>query len=180
MGTLLQCRCGTVQLEVSGAPIAAAECHCSSCREAGKRMALLPGAPAAREANGGTQFVAYRKDRVRFAAGFEQLRWFRLGPDRSTRRIMAACCNTPVCLEFKGGHWLSLYSLLWPAGSAPAPELRTMLGDRKEGEALDDKIPAGGLATAGFYWRLLTAWIAMGFKDPKLELDGREIEVPGR
>lgn len=35
-----------------------------------------------------------------------------------------------------------------------------------------DDVPSGALATAGFYGRLLTAWIAMGFKVPDIAVKG--------
>ena len=164
--TQLACACGKVRLEIQRAPITSAECHCNSCREAGERLGSLPGAPPVLEANGGTRFVLYRKDRVRFTSGTEMLREFRLGPDSTTRRVVASCCNTPVFLEFKGGHWLSLYRHLWPEGALPPLNLRTMLSDRPDRSAIPGDVPAGKRATAGFYAKLLGAWISMGFKSP--------------
>lgn len=177
MITNLGCACGKVHLEVRKAPLIVAECHCSSCREAGKRMRGLPGAVVVTEANGGTRFVMYRKDRVVFTSGFEHLREFRLGPGSTTRRVIADCCNMPIFLEFKGGHWLSIYSVLWPADTAPMPELRSMTCDRPDGEPLDDAVPSGGWATAKFYGRLLGAWVSMGFRVPLVNLEGRVIEI---
>jgi len=114
MGNVLRigCRCGHTRLEVQGSPIASVECCCSSCREAGERLQRLEGAPLVVKDYGATPFVMYRKDRVRFLAGTEGLKAFRLSPEASTRRVIASCCNTPVFLEFKGGHWLSLYGAL--------------------------------------------------------------------
>ncbi len=51
----------------------------------------------------------HRKDRVRILSGAEQLKEYRLSADAGTRRVIATCCNTPVFMEMKGGHWLSLY-----------------------------------------------------------------------
>lgn len=178
--TRLGCACGQVQVTLHQAPLIATECHCTSCREASLRMAMLPGATTVAAANGGTPFVLYRKDRVEFTSGQERLSAFVLGPERSTRRVIATCCNMPIFLEFKGGHWLSLYSALWPEGLAPQPELRTMTGDRPAGAPLDDAIPAGGWETTKFYGRLLTAWIGMGFRSPEVDLGGRTIVMPER
>ena len=72
--------------------------------------------------------------------------------------------------EFQGGHWLSLFNVLWPAGSRPPMQIRTQTGDVAEGTALDTTLPAGAMTTAGFYAKLLAAWIAMGFKVPKVDV----------
>lgn len=175
--TRLSCRCGTVQIDVQRAPIIVAECHCTSCRTARDRLQRLPNGQDVGAANGGTPYVLYRKDRLAITAGRAQLASFVLGPERTTRRVVATCCNTPMFLEFKGGHWLSLYRSLWPAATAPAIALRTVVGDRVETAPLTGDVPAGAMATTGFFARLLGAWIAMGFKVPEIDLEGRQIAV---
>ena len=92
----LACACGKVHLDVDRMPIISTECHCNSCREAGARLHKLPVARPMLEPNGGTHFVLYRKDRIRFTQGAELLREFRLTPTSKTRRVIAGCCNTPV------------------------------------------------------------------------------------
>ncbi|MCW5721857.1 MAG: hypothetical protein KIS86_12010 [Devosia sp.] len=174
--TQLSCLCGAFALAVIGSPIITTECHCRSCRESGARLAALPASRPVLAPNGGTPFVLYRKDRVRFVRGMEQLAVFRRTPDTPTRRVVARCCNTVAFLEFKGGHWLSLYAGLWPQGSAPLPAIRTMTSDLPAGESLAGDIPAGKLVTAGFYARLLGAWLAMGFKSPDIAI-ANEIEA---
>lgn len=169
--TELSCRCGRVHLRLDKTPIIVAECHCNSCRTAGAKLQTLPGTRSILEDNGGTQFVLYRKDRVHFTKGAELMAEFRLSPTASTRRVVASCCNTPLFAEFEHGHWLSLYGHLWPKGDMPAIELRTMTSDRTDGSQLDGNIPSGKRATAGFYARLLGAWIAMGFKSPEMAVD---------
>jgi hypothetical protein len=169
--TQLACACGEVQIQVEKAPIISTECHCNSCRAAGARLQTLGAAPILK-ANGGTHFVLYRKDRIRFKRGDERLKAFRLSPEATTRRVVATCCNTPVFLEFKGGHWLSLYAGLWPKGSLPPLDLRTMTSDRPEGVALDEEVPSGTRPTLSFYAKLLGAWIAMGFRSPKVAVNG--------
>ena len=147
--TGIGCACGQVRLEVAGRPLIVAECCCNSCRDGAARMAAgLPRAPQVANGHGGTHYVLYRKDRVRLLSGVEHLHGFRLTPEAPTRRVVATCCDTPVFVEFKGGHWLSLYGS--PAGAWPA---------------------------AGFYGRLLTAWIAMGFRVPKVEIAGEDLRI---
>ena len=175
--THVGCACGQVRLVVQGAAITSAECYCHSCRDAAGRMARLSGLPQVANAHGGTAYLCYRKDRVRIEAGQGLLAAFRLKPESSTRRVIATCCNTPVFTEFQAGHWLSLYAGLWPSGTAPRPEVRTQTGGLPEGVVLDGTVPAGGWATAKFYGQLLAAWIAMGFKVPKVEVAGPELQL---
>lgn len=172
MSDNIGCTCGKVVIEVTGKPIIAAECHCTSCRTAGARLGELPGSLQVRAPNGGTPHVLYRKDRVRFVSGAERMREFRLTPEPHTRRVVATCCNTPLFTEFKDGHWLSIYGRLWPAGAMPAMEIRTQTADLPQGMVLDDTIPSGTRQTLGFYGRLLGAWVAMGFKVPKVDVAG--------
>ena len=114
----------------------------------------------------------YRKDRVRFLKGTDRLKAFRLTPTSTTRRAVATCCNTPVFLEFHGGHWLSLYGCLWPKGTLPPLELRTMTSDLPDASVLTNDVPNGKRQSLWFYAKLLGAWIAMGFKVPKIAVNG--------
>ncbi len=169
----LSCACGQFQLEMSGAPIISTECHCKSCQDAAARLQALPASGPVQSAAGGTPYVLYRKDRVRFPTGTDSLAAFRLTPQSTTRRVLASCCNTPIFLEFKGGHWLSLYGHLWPKGAMPPIEIRTMTQDAPASAKVPDDVPAGALPTAGFYARLLSAWIAMGLKSPTIPVTGQ-------
>lgn len=170
--THIACACGQVQLEVEKGPIASTECHCNSCRAAAARLQALPGSPPFVEANGGTRFALYRKDRIRFVKGTERLKEFRLTPQSKTRRVVATCCNTPVFAEFHGGHWLSLYGCLWPKGKLPPLELRTMTSDLADASTLPNDVQNGKQQSLWFYAKLLGAWIAMGFKVPKIAVNG--------
>jgi hypothetical protein len=163
-----ECRCGKVRFDVSGVPILTATCHCHSCRTAGAGFAALPGARQVLNAEGGTEFVLARKDRVAFVTGEALLRGHRLTPKSTTRRVLASCCNSPMFLEFKGGHWLSLYRDRFGA-DAPAVEMHTMTRDLPEGVILSDGLPQAKAQSIGFMWRLFTAWAAMGFRAPALK-----------
>jgi len=140
-------------------------------------MQTLPAAPAVLETNGATRFVLYRKDRVRFLKGTHLLKELRLTPEAKTRRVVATCCNTPVFLEFTNGHWLSLYGRLWPAGTLPPLEMRTMTSDLPAGSALPDDVPNGKRQSFSFFVKLLGAWIAMGFRSPKIAFVNGELQV---
>lgn len=172
----LTCRCGKVHLTVADEPITVAECQCDSCRTASALFTALPGAAPIVEASGGTHYVLYRKDRVRFTAGTENFLAYRLRSRSGTRRVVAACCNTPLFTEFESGHWLSLYAGLWPKAIRPAARIRTMVGDVPAGQKPPDDMPNYKAQSLGFFWQLLTAWVAMGFRVPAIAVP-REIVV---
>ncbi|MCU0904684.1 MAG: hypothetical protein MUE83_12520 [Tabrizicola sp.] len=165
----IACLCGRCRITLSGHPILSAECHCESCRRAADAMEALPGAPKERSAAGGVPYVLWRKDRVGRIEGEELMIAYRLTRDAKTRRVVATCCNAPMFLEFSSGHWLSLNAARFPADQRPAMELRTMTGDRVDPAPLPGDIPnARTHFGAGFMRRLLGAWIAMGFRNPRV------------
>jgi hypothetical protein len=141
------CRCKKVELEAYGPPIASAACYCASCREAGRLFEGLPAAPPVLDADGGTSFVLYRKDCVRCSKGQEYLEEHRLTPASPTRRIIATCCNSAMFLDFTSGHWLSIYRKRF-ASDLPPTEMRAH--------------------SARFMLKLLTSWVSMGFRRPKV------------
>ncbi|PRH86823.1 hypothetical protein C5L14_16125 [Labrys okinawensis] len=163
------CQCGRVVLETVDSPIVTAICQCTSCRTARKRIEALPGAPNMAEDDGGTAFVLYRKDRIRYVRGAELLREYRLTPAAKTRRVLAQCCNAPMFLEFENGHWLSLYRQRFAASDRPAPQMRVMTGDRQGGFDREGDMPSYASHSGRFMWKLLLAWIAMGFRAPKID-----------
>ena len=173
--TVLTCRCGACRMVLRGPPIMAAECMCASCAAAAARLEALPGAEPVRSALGGTAYVLQRKDRFGMQAGADRLAAFRLTPSSGTRRVVATCCNTPMFLEFLAGHWVSVYADRWPAAARPAMQMRTVAGDRVGGPPLPDDIPNLKGHDARFMLRLLSAWVAMGFRTPRLGFVTEEV-----
>jgi|SRR5665213_100548 len=162
--TELQCACGQVRFTVDRGPMLSVECCCTSCRTAGAPRIVGP--------NGATHLVLYRKDRIHFTKGTDLLKEYRLTPESLTRRIVAICCNTPICLDFTKGHWLSLYSCLWSAHTVPPIQMRTMTSDAVEGTILSDDVPNHKRDAFSFIAKLMSAWVAMGFKIPKVFVNG--------
>lgn len=162
------CRCGAVAFEVMGAPIICAACYCESCQEAGQRFAQIADAPPVLSADGGTDFILHRKDRIVCTRGGETLQEHRLTPESATRRMVAGCCNSPMFLEFAQGHWLSLYRGRLSEG-APPLEMRVMTANRRQGVELAGDVPNYATHSVKFMWRLLSAWAAMGFRVPKVK-----------
>ena len=162
------CRCGAVVLEVTGAPIVHAACYCASCQEAGRRLEQLADAPAILDADDGTDFVLYRKDRVRCVQGGERLEAHRLKPESPTRRMVATCCNSAMALDFTKGHWLTVYRARL-AGPVPPLDMRVMTSARREGVVLRQDAPNYATHSGKFMWKLLGSWAAMGFRTPKVD-----------
>lgn len=161
------CRCGKVKLEAVGRPILTGCCYCASCQEAGRRFEHLPSAPPVLTPDGGTDYVLVRKDRVQCVTGQEHFEEHRLKPDSSTRRVIATCCNSAMFLDVTGGHWLTMYRNRFPADTPPV-EMRVMTRDRRDGIALDDDVPNYPGLSGKFMVRLVAAWVAMGFRRPKI------------
>ncbi len=139
------CQCGKVRLKAAGAPIFTGACYCTSCQQAGHLIEQMLSAPPVLDADGGTDFVLYRKDRVHCVTGQEHLQERRLKPESPTRRVVATCCNSAMFLDFTKGHWLSIYRNSI-AGNAPPLEMRLNTKERRAGVTLPDDVPAyGGL-----------------------------------
>jgi hypothetical protein len=167
--TELKCACGEVALHLEGTHIMATECLCSECQQAGKLFADLPQAMPVLDEKSATGFVLYRKDRVQCVKGAGHLCEHKLKADSKTRRIIAGCCNTPMFLEFTQGHWLSIYTRLWPENSAPSLDMRTMAGEAPDGVVLPENVPNAKRHDFRFFARLLLAWAAMGFRAPRID-----------
>jgi hypothetical protein len=162
------CRCGKVELEMVGAPILRGICYCASCQEAGRLYRATPGAESGLGEDGGSDYVLYRKDRIRCSQGGELLEERRLKPDSPTRRMYARCCNTAMFVDFTKGHWLTVYRGRIPADMPPAI-MRVMTAERPDGVILPDDMANYPGRSGKFILMLLRAWIAMGFRRPAVE-----------
>jgi hypothetical protein len=165
--TSASCRCGKVELQIIGAPILRGICYCASCQEAGRRYQAVPGTAAVLAEDGGTDYVLYRKDRVRCVKGRDLFEEQRLKPESPTRRMYTRCCNTAMFLDFTKGHWLTVYRGRLPNDIPPAT-MRMMTAERPEGVILLDDMANYPGHSGKFMLKLLRAWIAMGFRRPAI------------
>jgi hypothetical protein len=166
--TSAPCRCGKVKLRIVGAPIVRGICYCASCQEAGRRHQAESGADSVLGEDGGTDYVLYRKDRVRCVQGGDLLEERRLKSSSPTRRMFARCCNTAMFVDFTKGHWLTVYRGRLP-GDMPPPTMRMMTADRPAGVVLPDDMANHRRFSAKFMLKLLGAWMAMGFRRPAVD-----------
>jgi hypothetical protein len=162
------CRCGKVELQIVGAPILRGICYCTSCQEAGRRYQATTGVDPVLAEDGGTDYVLYRKDRVRCVQGAELLEERRLKPTSPTRRIYARCCDTAMFLDFTKGHWLTVYRGRLPDNMPPAT-MRLMTAERPEGVSLPDDMTNYPGRSGKFMLKLLGAWMMMGFRRPAID-----------
>lgn len=162
---LAPCRCAKVELEIVGAPILRGICYCASCQAAGRLYLAAPGVDSVLAEDGGTDYVLYRKDRVRCIHGGDLLREQRLKPDSPTRRMHARCCGAPMFADFTKGHWLSVYRGRLPDDMPPAT-MRLITAERPAGVTLPDDMANYPGRSGKFMLKLLRAWVAMGFRRP--------------
>ena len=157
------CACGEVEIEAVGPPIAAAICYCDDCQAAAARIEAMPGAAAFREADGGTSYIVFRKDRVRCIRGEPKLGKLKLRENSPTNRKLATCCNSVMILDFDDAkHWVDIYSAR-VKGNAPAPQMLvcTKFAARPPGN--ERALPAYPGYAPPLLLRLLKARIAMLF-----------------
>ena len=154
-----RCSCGSVALEAIGDPITSVVCYCESCQEGSRQIEALPNGLPARGSDGGTAYVLYRKDRVEYPKGDRSLRGYKLRDESSTKRVVAACCSSPMFLDFEKGHWLSIYRTALRGN--PPLEMRVHTKSKPTGIDLPDDVPAYAGYSLGFMAKLFTAWIAM-------------------
>ena len=166
--TSTTCRRGKVALQIEGRPILRGICYCKSCQQAGRLHQAQANADAVLAADGGTDCVLYRKDRVRCISGGDLLEERRLKPETPTRRMFARCCNTAMFLDFTKGHWLTIYRGRLGDDIPPAT-MRVMTAERPGGAALPDDMTNYRGVSGTFMLKLLRAWIAMGFRRPAVE-----------
>jgi hypothetical protein len=79
-------------------------------------------------------------------------------------------------LDLTKGHWLSVFRNRFPTG-APSLEMRVWTKERPVGVDLADDLPNYSGHSGRLMLKLITAWIAMGFRRPEITL-GRTISDP--
>lgn len=162
------CRCGAVRLHIEKQPFLSAVCYCDDCQEAGRRLETLAGDISVRDPDGGTAYVLARKDRFEIVTGSDCLAACRLSPESPTRRVVATCCNTPLFLDVTIAHWVTICRDRIAAGQRPPTEMRVMTKYRRSDLPYPDDARRYDGHTGRFFLKVLGAWVAMGFRRPKL------------
>ena len=153
------CACGQVAYEATGKPIVSVVCYCDDCQEAARRIATLRNAPPILDPDGGTAFIAYRKDRIRCTKGTALLVKHKLRESSPTNRVTAACCNAAMVLNFDDSkHWVSMYRARFQGDAAP-PQMRICTKSKPGRGALPRDIPS----YPGYPFRFIAKLIAARF-----------------
>jgi hypothetical protein len=108
-----------VKFEAAGNAIMSVVCYCDDCQEGARKIEMLPDALPVHDSDGGTAYILYRKDRFSCVKGDQLLKDVRIRENSPTRRVVASCCNSAMFLDFKKGHWLSVYRARFPDNTPP-------------------------------------------------------------
>jgi hypothetical protein len=155
------CACGGVELETSGTPLTSAVCYCDDCQEGARLIEALPGAGPVQDRDGGTAYVMYRKDRVRWTKGSALLKSYKIKEASATKRIVAACCNSAMLLKFDDGkHWVDVYRARL-SGDVPPVEMRVFTKFKPDKGGLAGDVPSYATFSLKLVIKLLAARIAM-------------------
>jgi hypothetical protein len=160
------CRCGAVELGAWGAPIAVNACYCDDCQAAAQRLAAsADGAPSV-SADGGTEFMLFRRDRIACIRGADRLQAMRLTEATKTRRMIAGCCATPMYLAFDDKRpWVSAFRAGFGA-DAPPVEMRICTRFRRSEAKAEDGLPSHRGYPPAMMVRILAVWPRMLFSRP--------------
>ena len=135
------CVCGGVEIEATGAPIVSSVCYCTDCQRGSRQIENLPGAGSVRDADGGTAYILFRKDRTKCSRGAELLKGYKLKETSSTNRFVATCCNSAMFMNFdKGPHWISAYRARF-RGALPPLQMRICTKSRLEQADFPNDVP---------------------------------------
>ena len=161
-----RCRCGAVEIGAWAEPIVVSACYCDDCQAAAQEIAeSAPSAPAV-SADGGTEFMLFRRDRIACTQGAENLQAMRLTAASKTRRMIAGCCATPMYLAFDDKRpWVSAFRASFGAG-APPVEMRICTRFRRSEETADDGVASHPGYPLGMMFRILGTWPLMLLSRP--------------
>lgn len=155
------CACGGVELKAFGRPIVSAVCYCDDCQKGADQIEALPAAGAVRDPDGGTAYILYRKDRIACTKGAELLRNYKLKETSITNRVVAACCNSAVFMNFdRGPLWVSAYRARF-AGELPPLQARICMKSKPDGVVLPEDVPSYLGYPPGLLVKLLASRVAM-------------------
>ena len=158
-----RCSCGSVEIEAFGSPITSAVCYCDTCQKGSRQIEALPNAVPILGADGGTAYILYRKDRLRYTKGSELLKGYKIEEKSATSRVAATCCNSAMVMRFDDArHWVLVYRARF-AGDIPPLQWRICTKFKSENAEIPTDIPRSEMYPAGFMWKLLTSKISMLF-----------------
>jgi len=155
------CSCGSVEIEAFGSPITSAVCYCDTCQEGSRLIEALPNAVPVLDPDGGTAYILYRKDRIKYSKGAELLRGLKTEAKSTTSRVVATCCNSAMVMRFDDAkHWVCVYRARFQ-GDIPPLQWRICTKFKPANAVIPTDIPSSMMYPAGFMWKLLASKLSM-------------------
>lgn len=163
VGRTARCSCGSVEIDVFGAPIMSVVCYCDSCYEGSRQIEGMANAVPILGPDGGTAYVLYRKDRIKYSKGAELLKGYKIDDKSTTSRVVATCCNSAMVMRFDDAkHWVPVYRGRFQ-GDMPALQWRICTKCKPKSAEIPNDIPRSETYPVGFMWKLLTSKLSMLF-----------------
>ena len=160
------CQCGAVEVGAWAEPIMVNTCYCDDCQAAAQQLAASADQPPAPSADGGTEFMVFRRDRIACLAGADRLQAMRLNDGTKTRRMIAGCCATPMYLAFDDKRpWVSAFRAAFGT-DAPPVEMRICTRFRQGQDTAEDGVPSHPSYPPAMIFRILAASARMLFSRP--------------
>ena len=158
---IARCSCGNVEIETVGIPIASAVCYCDSCQEGSRQIEALTNAVPILDPDGGTAYVLYRKDRIKYSKGAELLKGYKIDEKSSTSRVVATCCNSAMVMQFDDArHWVPVFRGRFQ-GDIPPLQWRVCTKFKPENAKIPNDIPSSKMYPVGLMVKLLASRISM-------------------
>jgi len=160
---IARCSCGSVEIEAFGTPITSVVCYCDSCQKGSRQIEALTNAVPVLGPDGGTAYILYRKDRVKYSMGAELLKDYKIEDKSTTSRVVATCCSSAMVMRFDDAkHWVPMYRARFQ-GDLPPLQWRICTKFKPDNAVIPSDTPSSTMYPAGFIWKLLTSRISMLF-----------------
>ncbi len=138
-------------------------CYCDTCQEGSRQIEALTNAPPILGPDGGTAYILYRKDRVKYSKGAENLKGYKLDEQSTTSRVVAVCCNSAMVMRFDDAkHWVPMYRARFQ-GELPPLQWRICTKFKPENAEIPTDVTSSAMYPAGFMWKLLASRLEMAF-----------------
>jgi hypothetical protein len=158
-----RCSCGNVEIETLGAPIASVVCYCDTCQAGSRRIEALTNAAPILGPDGGTAYILFRKDRVRYAKGAELLKGYKVDQNLATNRVVATCCSSAMFMRLDDAmHWVPVYRGRFQT-DVPPLQWRICTKFKPTNAEIPTDVPSSPMYPAGLMWKLLTSRLSMRF-----------------
>jgi hypothetical protein len=157
----IRCSCGSVEIEAFGSPITSVVCYCDTCQKGSGQIEALTNALPILGPDGGTAYILFRKDRIKYSKGVELLKGYKIDEKSTTSRVVATCCNSAMLMRFDDAkHWVPVYRARIQ-GDTPPLQWRICTKFKSANALVPTDVPSSAMYPAGFMWKLLASRFSM-------------------